>query len=239
MRICSWISTSVSSSGSSSGTGTGSLSSRNRSRTSSIAGLRGKCALYSARRAKEKPGTKPGSFLLLPNRSGVLADAGQQPGLVLALLAFHAPAFAEGFALIKARGLAHAAEGQGGHGHVRVVVHTIEHHVQVVDVSGLETVTQGLAFASQELPHLRGHEFGDLVHFRRVPVLLQIQEVGAGLLQEALLVEPGGRIDDRRRAGGAADGLTEDIGRAALNGGLTVHHRRRARSGVLRHGLAA
>src|SRR3989344_9417305 len=54
-------------------------------------------------------------------RSGVLADTGHQPGLVLALSAFHAPALAERLALVEARGLGDAGEGQGGGGLLGIV----------------------------------------------------------------------------------------------------------------------
>ena len=61
----------------------------------------------------EKTRARPG-FLVTRAGSAVLADTGDQPGLVVAVDALHAPAFAEGLALVEARGLGHAAEGQGG-----------------------------------------------------------------------------------------------------------------------------
>src|SRR3990167_684849 len=82
--------------------------------------------------------TRAGPGLLCCRNSLVLAHAGNQPRLVIALQALHAPAFAEGFTLIEARGLLDAAEGQGGDGLVGQVVEAIELYIEVVDVGRLE-----------------------------------------------------------------------------------------------------
>src|SRR5690606_15372207 len=96
--------------------------------------------------------------------SGVLADAGHQPGLVLSLDTLHAPAFAEGLALVETRALRHADEGQGGGGFLGIVVHAVELDLQVVDVGRLVGITDLGALALEEFKQLRGVEFGDLIH---------------------------------------------------------------------------
>src|SRR5690606_12736003 len=159
----------------------------------------------------KKPGPRPGSSgpgFWVSVQSAVLADTGDQPGLVVAIDTFHAPAFAEGLALVEARGLGQAAEGQGGDGLVGQLVDAIELHLEVVDVGGLEAVTQAGALFLEEAEQLRGDELADLVHFGCVPVLLQGQEVGAAGLEEALLVEPGRCIEGD--CGGGRRSTAED-----------------------------
>src|SRR5690606_28749418 len=116
--------------------------------------------------------------------SAVLANTGDQPGLVFTLQTLQAPAFAEGFALVETRGLGQTTEGQGGNGLVGLVIQPIELHFQIIDVGGLETVAQAGTLLLQEAGHLRSEELGDLLHLVGIPVLLQGQEMLTSLLDE-------------------------------------------------------
>ncbi|MNN29070.1 hypothetical protein D3C81_1426590 [compost metagenome] len=80
---------------------------------------------------------------------------------------------------------------------------------------------------------MRGHELGDLVHFVRVPVLLQRLEVAARGFYEALFVEPG-RSVDHRTGGNGCGRTTEDRTHGwLLLERFTLHRRVTGRSELL------
>ncbi len=128
------------------------------------------------------------------SRLTVLADTGHQPRLVLAWARTMCQLSLKASPWSKREVFDTPRNGKGGVGAVGTIVDAVELHVKVIDVGGLEAVTQVSTLALEELEHLRCDELCDLVHFIGIPVLLQRLEVAAGCGKEALLVEQAGAL---------------------------------------------